>query len=177
MGNWPAQHHLSCWHGLNISIQTNKQTNKQTKSNKMTCAHSEDSDQSGTQVFFFRWTSKSLIGLGGGPGWSESLLGAHVILLVLSCGGTFYKFLIIAFDLFSVSTDSHLIQGKRMLATHFMKDENNMWLCTFLWFFYASNMGKHTSYPSCTNIVHLGGWAGWWCWVASSALASCYFCI
>ena len=32
-----------------------------------------------------------LIRLGGCPGWSESLLGAHVILLVLSCGGSFLK--------------------------------------------------------------------------------------
>ena len=25
--------------------------------------------------------------------------------------------------------------------------------------------------------ANLGGWAGGWCWVASSAGASCYFCI
>ena len=30
-------------------------------------------------------TTKTLISLGGCPGWSESLLGAQVILLVLSC--------------------------------------------------------------------------------------------
>ena len=33
--------------------------------------------------------SKTLIRLGGCPGWSESSLGAHVILLVLSWGGSF----------------------------------------------------------------------------------------
>ena len=40
-----------------------------------------------TQAFFMR-TAKTLIRLGGCPGWSESSLGAHVILLVLSCGGS-----------------------------------------------------------------------------------------
>ena len=38
-----------------------------------------------TQVFFIR-TAKTLIRLGGSPGWSESSLGAHAILLVLSWG-------------------------------------------------------------------------------------------
>ena len=33
-------------------------------------------------------TAKTLIRLGGCPGWSESLLGAQVVLLVLSCGGS-----------------------------------------------------------------------------------------
>ena len=33
-------------------------------------------------------TAKTLIRLGGCPGWSESLLGAHAILLVLSWGGS-----------------------------------------------------------------------------------------
>ena len=56
------------------------------------CAPSENSDQSGSQVFFMRtakktwepgWsvffmrTAKTLIRLGGCPGWSESSLGAH----------------------------------------------------------------------------------------------------
>ena len=36
------------------------------------------------QCFFMR-TAKTLIRLGGCPGWSESSLGVHVILLVLSC--------------------------------------------------------------------------------------------
>ena len=36
------------------------------------------------------WTQvKTLIRLGGCPGWSKSSLGAHVILLVLSWGGSF----------------------------------------------------------------------------------------
>ena len=42
------------------------------------------------QCFFMR-TAKTLIRLGGCPGWSESLLGAHVILLVKSCCGSFYN--------------------------------------------------------------------------------------
>ena len=33
-------------------------------------------------------TAKTLIRLGGCPGWSESLLGAQVITLVLSCSGS-----------------------------------------------------------------------------------------
>ena len=39
-----------------------------------------------TQSVFIR-TAKTLIRLGECPGWSESLLGAHAILLVLSWGG------------------------------------------------------------------------------------------
>ena len=34
-------------------------------------------------------TAKTLISLGGCPGWSESSLGAHAILLVLPCGGAY----------------------------------------------------------------------------------------
>ena len=34
-------------------------------------------------------TAKTLIRLGGSPGWSESSLGAHAILLVLSRGGSY----------------------------------------------------------------------------------------
>ena len=37
-------------------------------------------------------TAKTLIRLDGCPGRSESLLGAHAILLVLSCGGSITKF-------------------------------------------------------------------------------------
>ena len=39
------------------------------------------------QCFFIR-TAKTLIRLGGCPGWSESPLGAHAILFVLSWGGS-----------------------------------------------------------------------------------------
>ena len=73
------------------------------KTNKMTCASSEDSDQPGCpprliRVFAVRSMGsqgpnvsscgqRRLISLGGCPGWSESSLGAHVILLDLSyCG-------------------------------------------------------------------------------------------
>ena len=66
------------------------------------CAHSEDSDQPGhmpslisfrcalsgylrTQAFYMH-TTKTLIRC---PGWSESSLGAHAILLVLSRGGSY----------------------------------------------------------------------------------------
>ena len=75
------------------------------KTNKMTCAKRilrsiwapAQSDQS------FRWpregsldhclpserTAKTLIRLGWCPGWSDSSLGAQVILLVLSCSGSY----------------------------------------------------------------------------------------
>ena len=42
-----------------------------------------------TQAFFM-WTAKTLIRLGGCPGWSESSRGAHAILLVLSWGGSYF---------------------------------------------------------------------------------------
>ena len=45
------------------------------------------SEQLKTQAFFMR-TAKTLIRLGGYPGWSESSLGVHAI-LVLSWGGSF----------------------------------------------------------------------------------------
>ena len=76
----------------------------QDKTNKMMCAQrsprstctSAQSDQSlccelsgkpRTQGFFMR-TAKTLIRLDGCPGWPESSLGAHIILLVLSCCGS-----------------------------------------------------------------------------------------
>ena len=71
------------------------------KTNKMACAASEDSDQPGhppslIRVFAVRmmkaltlsYPGKTLIRLGGCPGWSESSLGAYAILLVLSRGGS-----------------------------------------------------------------------------------------
>ena len=72
----------------------------------MTCTPSEDSDQLGhppslirvfavrsmgklsTRGFFMR-TAKTLIRLDGCPGWSESSLGAYVILLILWCCGSY----------------------------------------------------------------------------------------
>ena len=80
------------------------------KTNKMTCVQqrlrsawaSAQSDQSlhcalnrqlRTQGFFMR-TAKTLIRLGRCPGWSQSLLGAQVILLVLLCGSSSTIFLI-----------------------------------------------------------------------------------
>ena len=69
------------------------------------CAPSEDSDQPGHPTSLisllcpreerlgpllpFEHIAKTLIRLGGFPGWSESSLGAYVILLVLSCGGPY----------------------------------------------------------------------------------------
>ena len=70
----------------------------------MTCALSEDSDEPGHLpslisllcpheetlglMLPIECTAKTLTRLGGCPSWSESLLGAQVILLVLSCCGS-----------------------------------------------------------------------------------------
>ena len=75
-----------------------------TKTNKMACTHSEDSDLPGHPPSLIslrcshqeslcpflpiECTANTLIRLGGCPGWSESSLGT-VILLVLSWGGSF----------------------------------------------------------------------------------------
>ena len=69
------------------------------QTNKMICLPSDDSDpprlfslpsalngKLRTKCFFMR-TAKTLIRLGRYPGWSESLLNAKFILLVLSWGG------------------------------------------------------------------------------------------
>ena len=78
---------------------------KHGKTNKMMCLQrrlrsswaSAQSDQSlrcalygylRTQGFFM-WSAKTLNSVGGWPGWSETSLGAHVIVLVLSCGCSF----------------------------------------------------------------------------------------
>ena len=76
------------------------------KINKMACVPSEDSDQpghppslinlpcpheesSGPSKLPIHWgTAKTLIRLGGYPGWSESSLGAQIMLLVLSRGSS-----------------------------------------------------------------------------------------
>ena len=60
------------------------------KINKMTCAR-QRLITAWAQCFFMR-TDKTLIRLGGCPGWSESSLGVQVILLVLSCCGSFNRF-------------------------------------------------------------------------------------
>ena len=78
------------------------------KTNKMVCAPSKDSDQPGhlpslIRVFAVRmkkaWVlyypltaQQRLIRLGRCPGWSESSLGAHAILLILSWGGSYCDF-------------------------------------------------------------------------------------
>ena len=77
------------------------------KTNKMACAPSEDSDQPGHPPSLIRvftvgmkqgWVlsyplsaQRKLIRLGGCPGWSESLLGAHAISLVLLLCGSYFS--------------------------------------------------------------------------------------
>ena len=74
------------------------------KTNKMICVPNEESDQPGhppslIRVFAVRMKNPWVLGytliaqwrlirLGRCPGWSESSLGAQVILLVLSCSGS-----------------------------------------------------------------------------------------
>ena len=82
------------WSGFNMKIDP-----RLDKTNKMICAPSEDSDQPGhpqrcsleaklgPKLPIDR-TAKTLIRLGGCPGWSESSLGTKVILLGLSWGGS-----------------------------------------------------------------------------------------
>ena len=78
------------------------------KTTRMACAPSEDSDQPGhpsslIRVFAVRmkkaWVlsyplsaQRRLVRLGRCPGWSESSLGAHAILSVLSQGGSFQSY-------------------------------------------------------------------------------------
>ena len=52
------------------------------------CLRFELSGKLRTQAFFMR-TAKTQIRLGGCTGWSESSLGAHAVLLVLSWGGSY----------------------------------------------------------------------------------------
>ena len=75
------------------------------ETNKMTCASIEDSDQPGHMPSLIRFLAvhpvgsqgpkasscgqQGMIRLGGCPSWSESLLGTLVILLLLSCSGSF----------------------------------------------------------------------------------------
>ena len=74
------------------------------QTNKITCTLSEDSDQPGHPLCLIslccqhgetlcpklpiECTAKTQIRLGGCPGWSESSLSAHLILLVLLCCGS-----------------------------------------------------------------------------------------
>ena len=73
-----------------------KVTEREDNTSKITCTPSEDSDQPGRRPSltgfdmrymetFFRRTTMTLVRLGGCPCWSESLLGAQVIMLILSC--------------------------------------------------------------------------------------------
>ena len=87
------------WSGFNMKIEP-----RHDKTIKMICAPSEDSDQPGHPPSLISQhcppeakvgpklpierTAKTLIRLGGCPGWSESSLGTKVILFVFSWGGS-----------------------------------------------------------------------------------------
>ena len=106
----PTVHRQACQLSLrspvsyikNQKIETPKIELPHDKTNKMTCAPSKDSDQTGHPPSLIRvfavhmknhWVlsyplsaQRRLIRLGGCPGWSESSLGSQIILLVLSWG-------------------------------------------------------------------------------------------
>ena len=93
-----------------------------------------------TQAFSMR-TTKTLIRLGGCPGWSESSLGAHAILLVLTWGGSFPIF-------------RHMIRTwrKAILMSFFLKriENNIIWLSANNHLVYFTEcfmelIGKHTN--------------------------------
>ena len=102
------------------------------KINKITCVHSEDSDQprhpsslisrrcppeKNIGHFATHWEhSKELIRLGGCPNWSESSLGAQVILLVLSCSGSND----------TEHQDSHLVAQANKWAAARQKQQNDL---------------------------------------------------
>ena len=89
----PAKTQISIW----TTAWQNQQTDLCTQQSLRSAWASTQSDQSlrwalsgklSTQCFFM-WTATTLKRLGVCPGWSESLLGTEVILLVLS-GGSLY---------------------------------------------------------------------------------------
>ena len=93
------EHHPLVTHWVICSWQFSYMSQNMTNQQNGMCAQprhiwawaSAQSDQSRwTQAFFMR-TAKTLIRLGGCPGWPESSLGAHAILLVLSCAGSYNK--------------------------------------------------------------------------------------
>ena len=98
------------------------------KTYRVACAPSEDSDQPGyppslIRVFAVRmkeaWVhsyplsteqrAKTLIRLGGCPGWSESSLGAHAIVLVLLWGGSIFNFAVTKFLGFQKMVESQQV--------------------------------------------------------------------
>ena len=103
---------LSLFHFFGVRLDSTRRDRifepQHDKTNKMTYtnAPSEDADQPGHPPSLIRafavrmkkhwvlsyWLSvqRRLISLGGCPGWSESSLGAQVILFVLSCWSSFY---------------------------------------------------------------------------------------
>ena len=101
----------------------------------MACAPSEDSDQPGHLPSLIRvvtvhsmgsWRPKlsscgqrRLIRLGGCPGWSESLLGAHTILLVLSRGGSnIHRLLNLYCEIFGTSSYGERRTSLRVRLRH-----------------------------------------------------------
>ena len=87
------------WHSCDIQFWAASRQNQQND-----CAPSEDSDQPG----------QTLIRLGVWPGWSDSSLGAHAILLVLSWGGSFYFSGVWIYDVLNTSSSQTKILSKKI---------------------------------------------------------------
>ena len=106
--NWAGLHSFK-WRSIRnvpcVAVMSWSNEPPHDKTNKMACVPSKDSDQHGhppslisirclheeslgSQLPIQR-TAKTLIRPVGCPDWSESLLGAHTILLVLSWGASF----------------------------------------------------------------------------------------
>ena len=102
-------------------------------------------------------TAKTLIRLGGCPGWSESSLGAHAILLFFSWGGSYYA------DLFLLL----IIQTMR---TIFAMTTTAGVPAGAMWAYDGGIVNNH-----CTDHFKLRSWLGIWNWI--KYCKSRYFCV
>ena len=85
---------------------------------------------------------KTLIRLGGCPGWSESSLGAHATLLVLSWGGSFifiqkdsFVFWSYKFELATSQNHSYFVISQLVLLKHPNCDTKSSFIFFFFFFF------------------------------------------
>ena len=112
-------------------------------------AHSEDSDQTGRMPR-----------LGGCPGWVFA--GRTLILLLLSCCGSYYSFYNPTQIIIENTSTGKIFLSTRLLSLSL--ESLNTVVCDL----------QHDSQCVVSQMC-VGGWVGRWCWVASSAGASYYF--
>ena len=99
-------------------------------------------------------TAKTLIRLGGCPGWSESSLGAHVSMLVLSRGGSYLLcficiFLHAVFSIGSVGT----VDLSNMVNFHSLSSHNAIYMRTRV-----SVLDKFFCFQNCCNFQLRFNW-------------------